>query len=142
MLYRPASGVIARSFHPLGANQQLKPVDPESIIKKEKRSEPGSLVGRSTILAYGGFWTIVPKGAVLHAAPAYRKPEFDGLVNAHRLTEERISLPTFEALAAPILAQTNSQNCRHYVRITDRSENAYKHTLTIEDYFYKFVNRT
>jgi len=28
------------------------------------------------------------------------------------------------------------------VRITDLSENSYKHTLTIEDYFYKFINRT
>jgi hypothetical protein len=28
------------------------------------------------------------------------------------------------------------------VRITDRSESSYKLTLTIEDYFYKFVNRS
>jgi len=75
------------------------------------------------------------------AAPDYRRQEFDALVNTDDLTRGRISLSTFETLAAPILEQTNGQNCRHYVRITDRSESSYKFTLTIEDYFYKFVNR-
>ena len=75
------------------------------------------------------------------AAPDYRRQEFDALINTDRLTQERISLNTFETLAAPILALTNDQDCRHYVRITDRSESSYKFTLTIEDYFYKFVNR-
>lgn len=76
------------------------------------------------------------------AAPDYRRQEFDALINTDRLTGNRISLGTFETLAAPILTVTNGQDCRHYVRITDRSENSYKFTLTIEDYFYKFVNRS
>jgi len=76
------------------------------------------------------------------AAPDYRRQEFDALINTDHLTRGRMSLSTFEALAAPILDLTNDQNCRHYVRITDRSESSYKFTLTIEDYFYKFVNRT
>lgn len=75
------------------------------------------------------------------AAPEYRRQEFDDLINTDRLTAGRISLDIFETLAAPILALTNGQDCRHYVRITDRSENSYKFTLTIEGYFYKFVNR-
>ena len=76
------------------------------------------------------------------AAPDYRRQEFDALINTDRLIRGRISLRTFETLAAPILVVTNDQDCRHYVRITDRSESSYKLTLTIEDYFYKFVNRT
>ncbi len=32
----------------------------------KKRSDQGSLVGRSTVISYGDFWTLVPKGAVLH----------------------------------------------------------------------------
>jgi hypothetical protein len=76
------------------------------------------------------------------AAPDHRRQEFDALINTGRLTGDRISLETFETLAAPILALTNGQDCRHYVRVTDRSENSYKFTLTIEDYFYKFVNRS
>ncbi len=76
------------------------------------------------------------------AAPDYRRHEFDALINTDRLIRARISLRTFETLAAPILLVTNDQDCRHYVRITDRSESSYKFTLTIEDYFYKFVNRS
>ncbi len=76
------------------------------------------------------------------AAPDYRRKAFDALSNTDRLIQGRISLSTFETLAAPILVVTNEQDCRHYVRITDRSESSYKFTLTIEDYFYKFVNRT
>ena len=76
------------------------------------------------------------------AAPDYRRKAFDALSNTDRLIQGRISLSTFETLAAPILVVTNEQDCRHYVRITDRSESSYKFTLTIEDYFYKFVNRS
>lgn len=76
------------------------------------------------------------------AAPDYRRQEFDALINTDRLIRGHINLSTFETLAAPILVVTNDQDCRHYVRITDRSESSYKLTLTIEDYFYKFVNRS
>lgn len=76
------------------------------------------------------------------AAPNYRSQEYADLPNTGRLTDGQISLGQFESLAKPILDISNSKQCRHYVAITDRSENAYKDTLTIEDYFYKFVNRT
>jgi len=76
------------------------------------------------------------------AAPDYRQVEYDAMTNTGRLTSGRIGIDTFATLSRPILAETNSRGCRHYVRITDLSENSYKHTLTIEDYFYKFVNRT
>ncbi len=76
------------------------------------------------------------------AAPIYRLQEFQLLPNTKEMTAELISLGRFEVLADPILEISDQKQCRHYVSITDRSENAYKTTLTIEDYFYKFVNRT
>jgi len=76
------------------------------------------------------------------AAPDYRMREYVDLVNTAALTAKLTDLATFETLAKPILDLTNAKGCRHYVSITDRSKNEYKATLTIEDYFYKFVNRT
>ena len=77
------------------------------------------------------------------AAPEYREREFSDLVNTTELTNGVIDLDTFRQFATPILQFTNAKGCRHYVSITDKSENAYKAaTLTIEDYFYKYVNRS
>ncbi|NNM28917.1 MAG: hypothetical protein HKO57_05305, partial [Akkermansiaceae bacterium] len=46
------------------------PADAADI--KSKRPEPPSLIKRSTILSYGGFWTIVPKNAILHTPANFR----------------------------------------------------------------------
>jgi hypothetical protein len=75
------------------------------------------------------------------AAPDHRLQEYRALPNTNHLTSGLIDLEMFKRLALPILQVTESRECRHYVSITDKSENAYKSTLTIEDYFYKYVNR-
>lgn len=41
-------------------------------IKYEKRKTLGNLLDRSSILCAGGFWTLVPKEAVLHVPAPYR----------------------------------------------------------------------
>jgi hypothetical protein len=77
------------------------------------------------------------------AAPPYRAQEYTALPNIDALTNGPIQLGRFKTLAGPILKLSDDKQCRHYVIITDRSQNAYKEaTLTIEEYFYKFVNRT
>jgi len=62
---------MAKGDDPLANHGKAKPLAQESIKKKEKR-ELGGILSRSTILAHGGFWTIVPKGSVLHTPPAYK----------------------------------------------------------------------
>lgn len=85
---------------------------------------------------------ILDKGLVFSkAAPEYRAVEYENLVNTTQLTSSILTLEAFQSLAKPILEYSDSLGCRHYVSITDKSENAYKSTLTIEEYFYKFVNR-
>lgn len=76
------------------------------------------------------------------AAPEYRNSEYKNLANTAQLTSGLLNLDSFRSLAEPLLEHSDSLGCRHYVSITDKSENAYKSTLTIEDYFYKYVNRT
>ena len=46
------------------------PAEPGEIERKKR--EASSLIKRSTILSFGGFWTIVPKDAVLHVPANYR----------------------------------------------------------------------
>jgi hypothetical protein len=62
----------AERTDPLAAHRELEAVAPKSIHKKERSMELGGLLERSTILAYGGHWTLVPKGSVLHVPPAFR----------------------------------------------------------------------
>jgi myosin heavy subunit len=76
------------------------------------------------------------------AAPEYRALEYRDIPNVDAITASRLQLDRFEVLAKPILDMSDRKQCRHYIAITDRSENAYKATLTVEDYFYKFVNRS
>ena len=46
--------------------------DREDAQQGPRARKPADLVGRSTILSFGGTWTIVPKGAVLHVPQAMR----------------------------------------------------------------------
>ena len=46
------------------------PAEPRAVKRKEK--EAAGLISRSTILSFGGFWTIVPKHAVLHVPANYQ----------------------------------------------------------------------
>jgi hypothetical protein len=62
---------MASRSNPLLNHELAKVVAPESIAKKKRVNELGGLVQRSTILAYGGFWTLVPKGSVLHVPPIF-----------------------------------------------------------------------
>jgi hypothetical protein len=54
-------GVVRQSSH---QSVRLNQVPIGEVTKK--RSDQASLVGRSTVLSFGDFWTLVPKGAVLH----------------------------------------------------------------------------
>jgi hypothetical protein len=53
----------------LEAKKEKKPIGVEAaepgMVKPRKRAVT-SLVGRSTVISFGEFWTFVPKGAVLH----------------------------------------------------------------------------
>ena len=46
------------------------PAEPGTVQRKQR--EATSLIDRSTILSFGGFWTIVPKDAVIHSPSNYR----------------------------------------------------------------------
>jgi hypothetical protein len=48
----------------------------EAAAATPRERKPGDLVGRSTVLSYGGNWTIVPKGAVLHV-PGFLRTRVD-----------------------------------------------------------------
>mgnify|MGYP001826211340 CR=1 FL=1 len=53
----------------LEAKKEKKPIGVEAAepgMTKPPKREVTSLVGRSTVISFGGFWTFVPKGAVLH----------------------------------------------------------------------------
>jgi hypothetical protein len=63
---------LAASKNPLSSTKAVKPVEADSIKKRDRTVVEGGLLARSSILAYGGHWTIVPKGAVLHTPPAYK----------------------------------------------------------------------
>lgn len=76
------------------------------------------------------------------AAPESRIREYARIPNVDQLTSDAVTLEAFKKLAHPILEDSDTRQCRHYVTITDRSEFSYKATLTIEDYFYKYVNRS
>ena len=45
-------------------------VEPGSVV--QKRSDQTSLVSRSTVINFGDYWTLVPKGAVLHVPAALK----------------------------------------------------------------------
>lgn len=50
-----------------GDRHLLEPLDPRNRVEEQR---PG-ILERSTILSFNGFWTLVPRGAVLHLPPAY-----------------------------------------------------------------------
>lgn len=55
-----------------GGNTGLKPLEPGEKIKYDTRPRLGDLFDRSSILSFGGHWTLVPKEAVIHVPAAYR----------------------------------------------------------------------
>jgi len=81
-------------------------------------------------------------GLEIRPAPLMtRYDDFLRVPGASNLIGDRIVLEDFTTLAQPVLDHSNNLECRHYVIITDLSEISYKATLTIEDYFYKYVNK-
>ena len=48
------------------------PVEEEREIKYDNRKKLGNLMDRSSVLCLGGFWTLVPKRAVIHVPPTYK----------------------------------------------------------------------
>ena len=75
------------------------------------------------------------------AAPQSRQHDYRLLPGTAELTARRLDIDEFAVLARPVFRSSVRDNCRHFVRIHDYSTNGrnYKWTLTIEDYFYKFV---
>lgn len=63
---------LAEKRHGMG----LPPLE-EREIKYDDRKKLGNLMDRSSVLCLGGFWTLVPKRAVIHI-PATYKPRVDG----------------------------------------------------------------
>ena len=53
-------------------NSGLKPVQPGEKVKYDTRPRLGGLFERSSILSFGGHWTLVPKEAVIHVPATYR----------------------------------------------------------------------
>ena len=81
-------------------------------------------------------------GLEMRPAPLMsRHDDFLRVPGASSLIGDRIALEDFKTLAQPVLDHSNKLQCRHYVIITDLSEMSYKATLTIEDYFYKYVKK-
>lgn len=70
--HQELAGRMAKRSNPLADHNRVKPLGREEIEKKKKRDDLGSLVQRSSILAYSGHWTLVPKGAILHVPPAFK----------------------------------------------------------------------
>ena len=72
------------------AARKEKPLDwmeAEPAMAKPRKRKAASLVERSTVIGYDGYWTIVPKGAVLYI-PASLKPRVGGKPSGRLLTWE------------------------------------------------------
>jgi len=68
LMERRAAALKKASANKNGGVKTVKPGE----IKYEKRKELGNLLDRSSILCSGGYWTLVPKEAVLHVPAVYR----------------------------------------------------------------------
>ncbi len=82
---------------------------------------------------------------VENIAPDHRDADFDLVAGASSLSNGTFSIPEFRRLATPLLNQSLADSCRHFVRITDETQvtkKAFKtNLLTIEDFFYKYLER-
>jgi hypothetical protein len=77
--------------------------------------------------------------------PQHRAKDAGKIPGVISLAENRLSPDSFRLLAEPIFDWSKKQGCRHFVRIRDdanTSKQAYKNQLlTIESYFYKYLER-
>jgi hypothetical protein len=79
---------------------------------------------------------------VVRAWPDWRDPEVRAIPGAAELLGRGYSIRAFSERAWPILAWSNAESCRHYVRIYDEAEtkDGFKRTLlTVEQFFYKYL---
>jgi len=75
MTLRPTHAALAekQQLGPTVTGEGIERVDPRDAARRPRESKsPGNLLARSTVLAQGGFWTIVPQGAVIHVPDNFR----------------------------------------------------------------------
>jgi hypothetical protein len=72
---RPTHAALAEKQRPgpTMSGEGLERVDPREAAREPRKLKPtGNPLGRSTVLAQGAYWTIVPKGAVIHVPDNFR----------------------------------------------------------------------
>jgi hypothetical protein len=82
--------------------------------------------------------------SVVPSWPAHRQGDAGDIPGATALPGEHLSRQEFGRRAAPILAWSDAQECRHYVFVRDdaRSKDAWKKQLeSVEGHFYKVMER-